>query len=479
MDAILANDGLGMLPALLRQTRACIAGSYTLQAALGNHSRVWPSSDVDVWVRGAEHVATYAVALLALGYDLPFVNGTTNSTYVRLRTSVSQIITFAHTTMPKVQVLVLTRDEPVVTDFDLVMLQCWYDGHELRATEAAAKDQRARHLTLNSAAVQDAASWFRTLRRVRKYEARGFKVVVPLVDWYAAFEVVLAYFDGTRLLGPIVYASAFTAWNSAAAPIPGVPLAFVALGPDATTAEDVRVVLSYTAPWRPKDKHQVLDLGSCTGPERALARPRFQSRVRSWLTQNVLRWSDRLDSYAAVASMVAHRLRVMPRTRAHPAPLTCVLANGSVMACTKYVERDPVSRIVIGDGTSWAIGTTRASLLLRTRVYGGGCTRDTTARRVVVEQDLHPLAGVATAAELLTIQLREQATNPLLYIVILSGDQDHTGFIHARTLDSILVSRHTLFVIRPNLQMRVVGHTSLPVYKAFVRQWKVCAKTAA
>ncbi len=148
---------------------------------------------MDIWLpestQTQEHIFAFTEMCTSVGYDFPpkSLEPAKIQDYGRFTQTVQQILTFEHG-MKKMQLIVLKNSistpREVVKNFDLGLLQMWYDGTQntLKMTTRGRDDckQCVLRVALHSDDVryQSYPEWLRTIARIIKYEQRGF--LLPL-----------------------------------------------------------------------------------------------------------------------------------------------------------------------------------------------------------------------------------------------------------------------------------------------------------
>jgi hypothetical protein len=168
----------------LIDTGAVIAGSAVMQSVLGVK---WDNSDIDIWlpvdhVNSVKNLGKAAHILQALPtYRMPHtitVGGTLN--YERLTTFVSNIMTLKNkpTGAKTIQIMfVKTSIRDVISSFDFIESQMYYDGKNLLAIDNTIMPmllKKQLHMSKIALEMQSPHEWIRTLKRVDKYVKRGF-----------------------------------------------------------------------------------------------------------------------------------------------------------------------------------------------------------------------------------------------------------------------------------------------------------------
>lgn len=191
-------DGLyadGMIT-LLRETKSVIAGSYCLQTILGE---IWKGSDIDIWCNDRNFDKNFICKiLLPMGFNLPtkhhFIKTITDnkeipSGYRRLNRSVTAIYTFNHydSKTPDIQFIVCNNFDYAIKTFDLNLCRLIFDGENLTSINESYEMvmNRVMTITKESSLEQSPWEWIRTLKRINKYHARGFKFV-----WYKSLDQI-------------------------------------------------------------------------------------------------------------------------------------------------------------------------------------------------------------------------------------------------------------------------------------------------
>jgi hypothetical protein len=199
MHKQLYDHGLKGLSAVLVETGSFIAGSYAIPSFKmltgGNPDNLPDDRDVDIWLpeidqrTQTKNLATLTNFLVGAGYNWPQTitmrGKDMPSTYRRLNTSIYRMYLFYGPGLLDVQVLCLREgvgDDPaeIVRDFDMTMLQRWYDGKEIQSTTLGKNALVERMLTVNidsrDVRTQTFGEWIRTLKRLIKYQDRQFQV---------------------------------------------------------------------------------------------------------------------------------------------------------------------------------------------------------------------------------------------------------------------------------------------------------------
>jgi hypothetical protein len=191
---------------LLVRTGAFVAGSFTLNASL-EQPLAFAANDIDIWLPHTSytmsHMATIVSFFVEQGYNWPIrsIRGD-GSPYLRLETTVHTVYTMSVKDRINVQVILMrdnTTPMDIVKNFDLTMLQAWYDGRMLHTTTTAAEHTAHRIMEVNiesdQVANQTSAEWLRTLRRISKYQARGFTLVTNNIPHMGFLHTLLAHPD--------------------------------------------------------------------------------------------------------------------------------------------------------------------------------------------------------------------------------------------------------------------------------------------
>lgn len=200
MHKQLTDHGLKGLSTVLVETGSFIAGSYAIPSFSdltgGNPENIPDDRDIDIWLPYSKtqtsKLGTLTQFLVGAGYEWPttlYVRGSMESalptSYRRLKTSISRMFLFHGVERIHVQILCLHetvggKPAEIVHNFDMTMLQRWYDGKEVQSTTVGQTAFSDRLLTVNTDSQdvcdQTLGEWVRTLKRLIKYQARQFQV---------------------------------------------------------------------------------------------------------------------------------------------------------------------------------------------------------------------------------------------------------------------------------------------------------------
>ena len=202
MHKQLSDHGLAGLSEVLVETGSFIAGSYAIPSfnllTGGNPNGIPDDRDVDIWLprldraTQTQHLGTLTTFLVGAGYNWPRtinMRGRDSrdkpSSYRRLQSSLHNMYLFNGDGLLDVQVLclreVVGRDPAgIVHNFDMTMLQRWYDGKNVQSSTVAQAALRDRKLSINmksrDVCTQSFGEWIRTLKRLIKYQDRQFEV---------------------------------------------------------------------------------------------------------------------------------------------------------------------------------------------------------------------------------------------------------------------------------------------------------------
>lgn len=201
---------LSELGRALQETNAVIAGSSVMQSVLGEE---WDGTDLDIWLPqvglgggGAlMNISRIAGLLGDRGYGYPRLGPVwspgvelSDLRYRRLEKYVDKIITYRNGDVKSaipVQIIVLRPNVSildVVTSFDLIASQIYYDGINLFQTDPRAYPQlQSKVVSFSEIALdmQGPFEWLRTINRVSKYFDRGF-VIMDDDEWLKVVEAI-------------------------------------------------------------------------------------------------------------------------------------------------------------------------------------------------------------------------------------------------------------------------------------------------
>ena len=173
---------------VLQASSAVVAGSFPLQMIM---NVVWSDSDVDIWTssrRGVKNLISY---FLQLDYELPSQLGTESLSedYLRFGSTVKNIHFLHHiqkAKFPRVQIIVLRTYEdqkdtiyPIlsaVNNFDIDACKVIFDGQKfLTMFDLTYLPEKETSIGMQAIETQSPFEWLRTLKRIHKYQDRGFK----------------------------------------------------------------------------------------------------------------------------------------------------------------------------------------------------------------------------------------------------------------------------------------------------------------
>ncbi len=176
---------LDVLDSLLKKHSALVAGSYLVMHALdASESSAWAHADVDLWIHKNSHPKEFLIGLVSeLGVDFPTqiqMRGNTTG-YERLYAHIHRIYKTTTEGGRKVQIIVTHLPPPIVVgQFDLTVCRIALGGDQNILThnlgqERWMSDLESMTLRTDHHVKQSTLEWIRTLHRVAKYYARGFK----------------------------------------------------------------------------------------------------------------------------------------------------------------------------------------------------------------------------------------------------------------------------------------------------------------
>lgn len=173
---------------VLRSSQAVVAGSFPLQMIM---NVVWSDSDVDIWTsnqRGVKNLISY---FLQLDYELPSQLGTESLSedYLRFGRTVKHIHFLHHlqkAKFPRVQIIVLYADEdekestyPIlsaINNFDIDACKVFFDGQKFFTMfDLTYLPEKETSIGMKAIETQSPFEWLRTIKRIHKYQDRGFK----------------------------------------------------------------------------------------------------------------------------------------------------------------------------------------------------------------------------------------------------------------------------------------------------------------
>jgi len=194
--ARLTKDGLTGLWDLFSEHKIYLSGSYLLPGYTASIEHI---PDIDIWIPFSDNsdaaqliVACLCKFFLIKGYDLPrntYTSGHRRKSlsYKRIQSVMDRIITFqgVKSQRRKIQLLCLKKEGgrtpvEIVSNFDLTVVQQWYDGSHVWMLPAAMEAMTKNTLRLNTESStimnQTFPEWTRTLNRLYKYNSRGYTI---------------------------------------------------------------------------------------------------------------------------------------------------------------------------------------------------------------------------------------------------------------------------------------------------------------
>jgi len=198
---------------MLLNSKTAIAGSYPLQALLnkrwvdvneyadmktpfepkcrsfaGTKYTDSAKTDIDLWADENSNLGYVFRDLMKMGYTMCPTKGKLEElTYKRLRSTISKMYMFNYFGYLTIQLLVTKKGVTIndaINNFDLSICQISYNGEEMRLHSPDYMEQIRRmktYITRSAILSQSLFEWYRTGKRISKYNARG--IITPPEAW--------------------------------------------------------------------------------------------------------------------------------------------------------------------------------------------------------------------------------------------------------------------------------------------------------